>query len=348
MSGGRRDALAPSRKVLSLMPNRARRRSHAPLELLLLVLLQFVVRARRACAPRPALGQPLDVPPPTCRSRRTARGAASLGTDAAPLPLRCRLHRRAARCAPVRSLQPPSQEPPYKTPRPAKKMRLSICGASARELRVRLRALRPAAGLPRVPPWLRSPRGRATAGGRGPPARAKLRKHTKRKRSRRSRRHTKRHTKRPPQRLASLALRWRHTHACVIFESVSALRFPRARALGANARLVHAWQGTLFWAASLLLRVVLEQVGGEELDRVGRPVRCKIRSVRSVRCQVSGVRCECTVVSDTYQVSRLGFGLGGSRVRASVYTRVCVQGSWVGRGSGVRVRGQGEVGSVGE
>ena len=156
MSGGRRDALAPSRKVLSLMPNRARRRSHAPLELLLLVLLQFVVRARRV-----RLGQPLDVPPPTCRSRRTARGAASLGTDAAPLPLRCRLHRRAARCAPVRSLQPP-----YKTPRPAKKLRLSICGASARELRVRLRALRPAAWLPRVPPWLRSPRGRATAGGR--------------------------------------------------------------------------------------------------------------------------------------------------------------------------------------
>ena len=197
-----------------------------------------------------------------------------------------------------------------------------------------------------IPRDRRAPRRRGAGGG---PARAKLRKHTKRKRSlRRSRRHTKRHTKRPPQRLASLALRWRHTHACVIFESVSALRFPRARALGANARLVHAWQGTLFWAASLLLRVVLEQVGGEELDRVGRPVRCKIRSVRSVRCQVSGVRCECTVVPDTYQVSRLGFGLGGSRVRASVYTRVCVQGSWVGRGSGVRVRGQGEVGSVGE
>ena len=174
-----------------------------------------------------------------------------------------------------------------------------------------------------VPPWLARPARDPDRAGGGRRAR-NLRKHTKRKRSRRSRRHTKRHTKRPPQRLASLALRWRHTHACVIFESVSALRFPRARALGANARLVHAWQGTLFWAASLLLRVVLEQVGGEELDRVGRPVRCKIRSVRSVRCQVSGVRCECTVVSDTYQVSRLGFGLGGSRVRASVYTRVCV------------------------
>ena len=171
----------------------------------------------------------------------------------------------------------------------------------------------------------------------GGPARAKLRKHTKRKRSRRSRRHTKRHTKRPPQRLASLALRWRHTHACVIFESVSALRFPRARALGANARLVHAWQGTLFWAASLLLRVVLEQVGGEELDRVGRPVRCKIRSVRSVRCQVSGVRCEYGGVRYTPGVKvRIRIGrLEGPRFR--VHTRVCA-----GLMGGARVRGEGQ------